>query len=154
MIPGYQKLTAQAEKEGLFENKRVIGFRSNWKKILKEKGLSVVDHQFIKEDPLANEIERHKTAIDRNSLSTPVQSLYRHNYLNGDYTFFDYGCGKGDDLNILKELGLNASGWDPVFLSDATLKKSDIVNLGFVINIIESPGERTQTLRNGDLIIS
>ena len=147
LVPEYQELTAQAEKEGLFENKRVIGFRSNWEKILKEKGLSVVDHQIIKEDTPANEIERHKTAIDRNSLSTPVQSLYRHNYLNGDYTFFDYGCGKGDDLNTLKELGVNASGWDPVFLSDAPLKKSDIVNLGFVINTIESPGERTQTLK-------
>lgn len=147
LIPGYQKLTVQAEKQGLFENKRIIGFKQNWEKILREKGLSVVDHQIVQENPPPNPIARHKTAIDRNSLSTPVQSLYRHNYLNGDYSFFDYGCGKGDDLNIVKELGVNASGWDPVYLSDAKFKKADIVNLGFVINIIESPDERTQTLK-------
>jgi len=147
LIPEYKKLTAQAENEGLFVNKRIIGFRNNWEKILKEKGLSVVEHQIIKEGIPNNEIERHKTAIDRYSLSTPVQSLYRHNYLNGDYTFFDYGCGKGDDLNIVKELGVNASGWDPVYREDTKLRKADIVNLGFVINIIESPTERTQTLK-------
>ena len=147
LIPDYQKLTAQAENAGLFENKRIIGFRNNWKKILKEKGLSVVGHQIVKKRVFDNGIERHKTAIDRYSLSTPVQSLYRNNYLNGNYTFFDYGCGKCDDLNIVNELGVNASGWDPVYRSDSKIVKADIVNLGFVINIIESPSERTQTLK-------
>ncbi len=76
-----------------------------------------------------------------------MQSLYRHNYLNGEYTFFDYGCGKGDDLNIIKELGVTASGWDPVYRPEEKLTKADIVNLGFVVNIIESLSERTQTLK-------
>ena len=147
-IPEYRKLTEQAESEGLFENKRIIGFKSGWEKILKQKGLTVHGHSIVKENAQQNnEIERHKTAIDRYSLSTPVQSLYRHNYLNGDYTFFDYGCGKGDDLNIVKELGVTASGWDPLYRSDKEIKIADIVNLGFVINIIESPAERTQTLK-------
>ena len=147
LIPEYKKLTAQAENEGLFENKRIIGFRNSWEKILKKKGLSVVGHQLVKEGISNNEIERYRTAIDRYSLSTPVQSLYRHNYLNGDYTFFDYGCGKGDDLNIVKELGVESSGWDPVYFTHAEVQKADIVNLGFVINIIESPSERIHTLK-------
>ncbi len=153
LIPEYRKLTKQAENEGLFENKRIIGFKSGWDKILKKKGLIVQGHSIIKEDgpdndvTNNNEIKRHKTAIDRYSLSTPVQSLYRHNYLNGEYTFFDYGCGKGDDLNIVADLGVIAAGWDPVYRSDEKVKKADIVNLGFVINIIESPSERTQTLK-------
>lgn len=147
LIPEYKKLTAQAENEGLFENKRIIGFKKGWEKILEEKGLSIINHQIIKKNIPNNEIERHKTAIDRYSLSTPVQSLYRHNYLNGDYSFFDYGCGKGDDLNIVNELGVKVSGWDPVYRTDAKVKKADIVNLGFVINIIESPSERIQTLK-------
>ena len=147
-IPAFRKLTEQAENEGLFENKRKIGFKKAWEKILKEKGLSIDGHSIIKQVPQNDsEIHRHKTAIDRYSLSTPVQSLYRHNYLNGEYTVFDYGCGKGDDLNIIKELGVTASGWDPVFRPEEELKKADIVNLGFVINIIESPSERTQTLK-------
>lgn len=146
LIPEYKQLTEQAENEGLFENKRIIGFKQKWEGILKEKGLSVIGHKIIKSDS-ENIIERHKTAIDRYSLSTPVQSLYRHNYLNSDYTFFDYGCGKGDDINIVKELGVDAAGWDPVYRTDAKIQKADIVNLGFVINIIESPRERTQTLK-------
>jgi len=147
LIPDYKKITIHAEREGLFDNKKIIGFKRNWEKILKEKGLSIIGHQIIRNGIPTNEIKRHKTAIDRYSLSTPVQSLYRHNYLNGEYTFFDYGCGKGDDLNIVKELGVTASGWDPVYRSDEDIKKADIVNLGFVINIIETPTERTQRLR-------
>ena len=148
LIPGYRKLTEQAEKEGLFENKRIIGFKNGWEKILKERGLTVTGHTLTRANAKnIRGIDRHKTAIDRNSLSTPVQSLYRHNYLNGEYTFYDYGCGKGDDLNILTELGVHATGWDPVYRSDEKVRKADIVNLGFVINIIESPAERTQTLK-------
>ena len=147
LIPEYKKLTTQAENEGLFENKRIIGFKSNWEKILKEKRLIVVDHHIVKKSISNTKIKRHKTAIDRYSLSTPVQSLYRHKYLNGDYTFFDYGCGKGDDLNIVNELGVESSGWDPVYRDDEEVQKADIVNLGFVLNIIESPIERTQTLK-------
>jgi len=147
-IPIFKKLTEQAEKEGLFEKKRKIGFKNAWEKILKEKGLHINGHSIVKEkNQFDNEIHRHKTAIDRYSLSTPVQSLYRHNYLNGEYTFFDYGCGKGDDLNIIKELGVTASGWDPVYRPEEKLTKADIVNLGFVVNIIESLSERTQTLK-------
>jgi len=147
LIPEFKKLTTQAENEGLFENKRIIGFKNRWEETLKEKGLSVIGNKIVKKGILNNGIERHKTAINRYSLSTPVQSLYRNNYLNGDYTFFDYGCGKCDDLNIVNELGVNASGWDPVYRTESKIIKSDIVNLGFVINIIESPRERTQTLK-------
>ena len=147
-ISEYKKLTKQAENEGLFENKRIIGFKTGWEKILKEKGLIIHGHSIVKENiHQNNEIERYKTAINRYSLSTPVQSLYRHNYLNGEYTFLDFGCGKGDDLNIVKELGVSASGWDPLYRPEEEINKADIVNLGFVINIIESPSERTQTLK-------
>ncbi|HID98896.1 MAG TPA: DNA phosphorothioation-associated putative methyltransferase, partial [Thiotrichaceae bacterium] len=92
-------------------------------------------------------IERHKTAIDRNSLSAPMQSLFRHDYLEGDYSLFDYGCGKGDDLTILNENGIEAKGWDPVYNPEEPKKNSDIVNLGFVINVIENPQERKETLQ-------
>ena len=146
LMSEYRKLTNQAENEGLFENNRIIGFKNNWEKILEKKGLMVSDHQIIKNNSF-NKIKRHRTAIDRHSLSTPAQSLYRHNYLNGDFTFFDYGCGKGDDLNLIKEIGVDASGWDPVYRKETKLQKADIVNLGFVVNVIESPSERTQTLK-------
>jgi DNA phosphorothioation-associated putative methyltransferase len=147
LISEFQKLTEQAENAGLFVDKRKIGFKKQWEKILHKKGIVVEGHSIVRSITKWNGIERHKTAIDRYSLSTPVQSLYRHNYLNGEYTFFDYGCGKGDDLKIIKELGVKACGWDPVYQTDGKVQKADIVNLGFVINIIDCPNERTQILK-------
>ena len=47
-------------------------------------------------------IDLHKTAIQRQGLSTPMKTLAKHNYLNGDYTVFDYGCGLDDDLKELE----------------------------------------------------
>ncbi len=49
LIPEYRKLTEQAEDEGLFENKRIIGFKNGWEKILKEKGLTVHGHHHKRE---------------------------------------------------------------------------------------------------------
>jgi DNA phosphorothioation-associated putative methyltransferase len=92
------------------------------------------------------EIERHKTAIERNKLSQPMQALARHNYLNGDYSILDYGCGKGDDVRELEAHGIDVIGWDPVYRPDVKKKKSDIVNLGFVLNVIEDREERVSTL--------
>ena len=148
-ILDFKKITTRAEKAGLFENKKIIGFKNNWKKLLNKKGFIIQDNTLTKIDneAVSSKIDRHKTAIDRNSLSTPVQSLYRHNYLNGKYTLFDYGCGKGDDLNILKGHDIPATGWDPIYYPDEAIKSADIINLGFVINIIESPDERNATLK-------
>ncbi|RLA53317.1 MAG: hypothetical protein DRR42_05135, partial [Gammaproteobacteria bacterium] len=92
-------------------------------------------------------IDRHKTAIDRNQLSQPMQVLARHNYLNGDRSVLDYGCGKGDDLRELEAHGLDVSGWDPVHEPEGLLVNSDIVNLGFVLNVIEDRDERIETLK-------
>ena len=72
----------------------------------------------------------------------------RFGYLNGEYTFFDYGCGKQDDLNGLKENNISVSGWDPYYLPNENKNKADLVNLGFVINVIEEVEERIIALKN------
>jgi hypothetical protein len=61
-------------------------------------------------------------------------------------TFFDYGCGKGGDVRLLRELGYEASGWDPAHAPNAEKLVADVVNLGYVINVIEDPNERAITL--------
>ncbi len=68
-------------------------------------------------------------------------------YLDGSHTVFDYGCGRGDDLRLLKAMHVVASGWDPVHLPNGKRDPADIVNLGFVLNVIEDPQERGATLR-------
>lgn len=61
---------------------------------------------------------------------------------------FDYGCGLGDDVAILSAEGYSAWGWDPNHRPDGRRASADVVNLGFVINVIESPHERTETLKD------
>lgn len=92
-------------------------------------------------------IDRHRTAQRRSALSSPVRHLLDFGFLDGRLTLFDYGCGRGDDLRLLALLGIEASGWDPVFRPDEERQSADIVNLGFVLNVIEDPVERRDTLK-------
>lgn len=93
------------------------------------------------------EIERHLTAIDRNELSRPVALALDDGLLPAATTFFDYGCGRGGDLQRLAALGYDADGWDPVHRTEAQRREADVVNLGYVVNVIESPSERAETLQ-------
>lgn len=90
---------------------------------------------------------RHQTAISRPSLSRPVRLAYKSGIVSDETSFLDYGCGRGDDVRFLSALGVQADGWDPVFRPDADRKSADVVNLGYVVNVIEDPIEREETLR-------
>ncbi len=99
------------------------------------------------DQPQQTTIHRHKTAITRRTLSAPVQALWRYGFLDGRYVVFDYGCGHGDDVRALTETGLTVGAWDPHFRSDGEKHDADVVNLGFVINVIEDPRERREALQ-------
>ena len=43
-------------------------------------------------------------------------------------------------------MGYRASGWDPVHRPDGQLRRSQVVNLGYVVNVIEDFKERCETL--------
>lgn len=93
-------------------------------------------------------IDRHKTAIRRNKLSRPVSLLLESNLLNNALSFFDFGCGHGQDLEILEKNGYqNIAGFDPYYRPEAEKKPADVVNLGYVLNVIENPKERISTLK-------
>ena len=154
----YAELTEAAESIGLFDDPNRIGFRDHWYALITQRGYQLQDNQFI---PLANaagnaldipgepsaEIRRHLTALTRSNFSAPVQALSRHGLVNTQTTFFDYGCGRGDDVRGLVESGIDATGWDPHFASDAERCVADAVNLGFVINVIEDLTERVDALK-------
>ncbi len=154
----YKVFTEAGEQIGLYENTRKIGFKNQWEQLIKRKGYFLdqsghlvplfekAQHLDDLEDDI--EIQRHRTAIERNQLSQPMQTLARHGYLNGQYSIFDYGCGKGDDLRELEAHGLDVAGWDPNFHPEAELASADIVNLGFVLNVIEERQERDDTLKS------
>lgn len=153
-----QRLTKAAEQIGLFDDPNRIGFKRAWETLLAQKGYKVVDHDLI---PIANDesdapldslssferVERHRTALARYGFSAPMQTLARFGYLDGTKSVFDYGCGRGDDLRNLTANNIAAAGWDPHYQPDADKKAADIVNLGFVINVIEDREERAEALR-------
>ncbi|MER8824028.1 DNA phosphorothioation-associated putative methyltransferase [Mesorhizobium sp. M0991] len=92
-------------------------------------------------------VHRHRTAMVRHTLSQPMSLAVRHGLIRPGVTVFDYGCGQGDDLRALAVAGVEATGWDPHFAPDISLQDAEIVNLGFVLNVIEDPAERVVALK-------
>ena len=76
-----------------------------------------------------------------------MRHLLRFGFLDGTHSVFDYGCGRGDDLRLLTGMNVPATGWDPVYRRDSRRELADVVNLGFVLNVIEDAAERRDTLR-------
>jgi DNA phosphorothioation-associated putative methyltransferase len=94
------------------------------------------------------EIARHKTAIRRPSFSLPIKCLLRDGLVHAETTVFDYGCGHGQDIELLRGSGIPCDGWDPAFRADGQKKPADVVNIGYVINVIEDAQERTKAVRS------
>src|SRR5207237_277052 len=92
-------------------------------------------------------IPRHKTAIRRGDFSRPIKCLLRDGLLDKAVCLFDYGCGRGEDIALLASEGFSCAGWDPAYLPDVARQPADVVNLGYVINVIEEPAERAATLK-------
>lgn len=92
-------------------------------------------------------VARHRTAMTRPALSRPVALAMADGVLTSAMSMFDYGCGRGDDLRNLTALGYRAAGWDPSHRPGGARQTADVVNLGYVVNVIEDRVERRETLR-------
>jgi len=102
----------------------------------------------VKEGQLPWATARHKTAMHRKEMSKPVRLALQEGVLDSAMSFLDFGCGRGEDVRQLQSLGFQAWGWDPAFYPQGGKVPADIVNLGYVINVIESPREREEVLRS------
>jgi len=160
----FAALTKAEEAAGLYEHTATIGFKLNWERLLREKGVIIEGHELQRVEngnaphpacghllPNAGKegvcvVDRHKTALTRYELSKPVKSLLEYGMLKSSTTFFDYGCGQGSDVRGLQALGHAAEGWDPVHRPEVTKREADIVNMGYVLNVIEDPAERLEAL--------
>jgi DNA phosphorothioation-associated putative methyltransferase len=91
-------------------------------------------------------IERHKAALVRTELSRPVRLALEAGLFATGTTFFDYGCGHGSDARFIAEKGYHSYGYDPYYFPDHPRIVADIVNLGYVVNVIEHEQERRETL--------
>jgi DNA phosphorothioation-associated putative methyltransferase len=71
-----------------------------------------------------------------------------HGLIGQETSFFDFGCGWGEDVSLLKAAGISAEGWDPYYLPGTAVRSAECVNLGYVLNVIEDQQERENTLRS------
>ncbi len=148
----FAELTQEEEALGLLDNSHHIGTLQEWTRLLLQQGISLVDHRVACpiDSPVAHRqtilIERHKAALKRSELSRPVRIAVEADLFKPGKTFFDYGCGYGGDIRQIENLGHTSSGWDPYYRPDAEIESADIVNLGYIINVIEDIAERRQAL--------
>jgi DNA phosphorothioation-associated putative methyltransferase len=163
----FAALTRQEEALGLLTQTRTIGTRLGWEERLAQFRVALQGHTVIQQPiiqqpviqqpgvqqpvaqpaPLAPvKIERHKAAISRNDFSKPMRLALEAGLFSPQTTFFDYGCGQGGDLDRMAKLGYESSGWDPYYRPDSPFTAADIVNLGYVINVVESQTERREAL--------
>src|ERR1044071_4044666 len=92
-------------------------------------------------------IARHRTALRRPELSRPIRLALEEGLINTGITVFDYGCGHGDDVLRLNNRSISCTGWDPVHRPRERKIPADVVNLGYVINVIEDLEERVSVLK-------
>jgi len=147
----FARLTHEEEALGLLENSRFIGTRQPWLQRLRHHGVEIRGHRLRKLDSKATSvfqprIERHKAAMVRKQLSRPVRAALEAELFAPGTTFFDCGCGYGSDVKLLARKGYASAGWDPYYCPDRPCKPADVVNLGYVINVIEDPAERREAL--------
>jgi DNA phosphorothioation-associated putative methyltransferase len=170
--PHYQmfsQLTQDEEKLGLLDKTnstaqnntldserlyQTIGTYKGWQQHLEKNAVEIHQHQVISNfnntqpTPLIPTIERHKAALVRKTLSRPVKLCLEAELFPESATFFDYGCGHGSDVKLLAKQGFKTAGWDPYYAPNHDLKTADIINLGYVINVIEDQSERREALLN------
>ena len=119
-IEKFAALTKAEEEAGLYRDTSRIGLRLYWESLLCKKGLAYEGHKLVKVEASCDAevipaesalVERHRTAIKRYDLSKPVKLLMKHGLLKEGRSFFDYGCGRGMDVEGLESLGYEVGGW-------------------------------------------
>ena len=147
----FAELTRQEEQLGLLDNPRSIGTHHHWQQRLTEHHIELQGHSlacpYSRHAPSPTpKIDRHKAALIRTSLSKPVRIALEAGLFTPGCSFFDYGCGHGGDIQHIATQGFASSGWDPYYHPDTACISADVVNLGYVINVIEDPTERREAL--------
>ena len=109
------------------------------------------DHKERRSSPSFDALKASgETAVHRYRPSFPARTLVEMDLLEG--RIFDWGCGRGFDLDYFRSQGFSAEGWDPNHLPETPPEKFppgtfDLVHCAFVLNTLPDPEERLQILR-------
>ncbi len=83
---------------------------------------------------LANNPNKHLTAIDRYHLSFPARHLLDAKRLKG--RLLDYGCGFGKDTDLLLKKGFDITGYDPHYYPKLPPGKFDTILCTYVLGVL------------------
>src|SRR4051812_46180217 len=84
--------------------------------------------------PVTTAAAAAKTAMTRTRLSRPAQLAVDLGVIAGRRAVFDFGCGRGGDIQRLTSSGVAAAGWDPTHRPGGPKKPSDVVMCLYVLN--------------------
>jgi len=95
-------------------------------------------------------INRHNTAIKRSKLSAPTKWAWKHNQIRSK--IYDWGCGRGDDAEFLKNDGFSVIAYDPYHCPENSPEMVDFGQIqtvmnNYVLNVIEHKATRTILLK-------
>ncbi|NEX18457.1 MAG: hypothetical protein C1943_18105 [Halochromatium sp.] len=158
----YRALTEAAESIGLFEETTRIGYRRQWLERVRAAGYRIEGHALL---PLGN---LEADGADRDHAQGDDRD---GDCGNGDQAVVDHAGGHAGDGDRERQAGENQTGedqagedqavaghagaalyagWDPYFAPEQPIASADLVNLGFVINVInviEDFDERLEALQ-------
>lgn len=83
---------------------------------------------------LQENLYSHLTAKERDTISLPAKYLINQNLLIGEV--LDFGCGFGKDVDVLKEKGINITGYDKHYFPTFPSKKFDTIICFYVLNVL------------------
>lgn len=92
----------------------------------------------------------HLTAKERDTLSFPAKILLNQNLLAGDV--LDFGCGFGNDVNMLKAKGINIEGYDKYHFPEYPSKKFDTIICFYVLNVLLPEEQATVLMELSQLV--
>lgn len=92
----------------------------------------------------------HLTAIRRTSMSAPVRWMLQHNLLKG--RVLDFGCGFGYDMESLKSMGFDISGYDNYYSKEEPQGKFDTILCIYVLNVLQPVEQAYVMMRVSELL--
>lgn len=155
----FKELTKQEDEAGLYRRDFLnkIGFKKFWEGLLSSKGLMIKDHKVKKASGGSQSflfdflpINVSKTAISRKDPSLPARISVEQGLIHGKV--FDWGRGKGADIEYFRSQGIEVQGWDPAYKKDTPPESFEPgsfhwVQLSYVLNVIPEKDTRMEILK-------